>query len=48
MVEFTRPRVAGFNHVALGVGDIDEHGRSTAVSSGSNCGAKVVQWPSST
>jgi len=24
MVEFTRPRVAGFNHVALGVGDIDE------------------------
>ena len=24
MVEFTRPRVVGFNHVALEVGDIDE------------------------
>jgi hypothetical protein len=24
MVEFTRPRVVGFNHIALEVGDIDE------------------------
>jgi len=24
MAEFTKPRVVGFNHVALGVGDIDE------------------------
>jgi hypothetical protein len=48
MGEFVRPRVVGFNHVALEVGGLSmRRWRSKAVSSDLNCAAKVTPWPSS-
>jgi catechol 2,3-dioxygenase-like lactoylglutathione lyase family enzyme len=48
MAEFARPRVVGFNHVALEVGDLDEalafYGRLFKF----ELAAKVTPWPSST
>ena len=48
MAEFAKPRVVGFNHVALEVGDVDEalafYGRLFRF----ECAARVTPWPSST
>jgi hypothetical protein len=48
MAEFARPRIVGFNHVALEVGDIDEalsfYGRLFR----SNCAGRVTPWLLST
>ena len=48
MAKVAKPRVIGFNHVALEVGDIDEALAFYGQLFNSNCVARLNLWPSST
>ena len=48
MAKVAKPRVIGFNHVALEVGDIDEALAFYGQLLNSNCVARLNLWPSST